>query len=565
MKFTKLLVICALGFSISCQPPEDRPNIIIVMCDDSGYSDLGCYGSEIQTPNIDKLANMGLRFVNFYNNGRCSPTRASLMTGNGSGKVGFAAGTLGGYQREMNIPSYRARLPYEVPTIAELMRKAGYTTMMVGKWHLGGSILEGNQQQQKRWKNTHSGWELTQDEMEADFHALPLQRGFDKYFGILEGENNHFITSEDHSTYLEGNEPAKLSFDQTYSMNCVVNKNSPATYKNCEGEISKAFYATDGETDRAIEMIREEHNSKDPFFLYLAYRAPHLPLQAPDELVQKYMSNYKNFPEVEENRVKGLVREGVFPEKAEYKHSYKKGQELKESVHKELQMRYALHAAMMEVIDNNMGKLLMSLEEEGELDNTLIFFFSDNGAASHVGQMMNSPYRGCKALMWEGGVKSHCIAYWKDVIEPNTINESLVWVGDLLPTCVEIAGETYPEEFRGRKTSPIDGINILQALEGKEIPRREYLFSNDKGQQGVIYQGKWKLLIEPGWYLQTAEVPGIKYELYDLENDPAETEDISSSNPELIEKLSEAAKQWQSECGIIDYGEILQMNAGIAR
>jgi len=178
---------------------------------------------------------------------------------------------------------------------------------------------------------------------------------------------------------------------------------------------------------------------------------------------------------------------------------------------------------------------------------------------------MNSPYRGCKALMWEGGVKSYCIAYWKDVIEPNTINESLVWVGDLLPTCMEIAGETYPEEFRDVgiiwSTGEYSYRKFKDALNEKNIN----ISTNDKGQQGVIYQEKWKLLIEPGWYLQTAKVPGINYELYDLENDPAETEDISSSHPELIEKLSKAAKQWQSECGIIDYGEILQMNAGIAK
>lgn len=565
MKFTKLLLICALGFFISCQQTKDRPNIIIVMVDDSGYSDLGSYGGEIDTPNLDELASKGLRFANFYNNGRCSPTRASLMTGLASGKVGFAAGTLGGYSRETKIPSYRARLPNEVPTIAELMRETGYRTMMVGKWHLGGSILEGDLQQQKQWKNTHPGWELTQDEIEADFNALPMQRGFDKYFGILEGENNHFLTPDDRSSYLEGNDAAQLPFDRTYSMNCVVKKNGPASYKNCEGERASAFYATDGETDRAIEMIREEQNSKDPFFLYLAYRAPHLPLQAPDELVQKYMSHYENLSKAEENRVEGLVREGLFPEGAGYEQSYKQGRELDEAVQKELQKRYALHAAMMEVIDQNMGKLVKALEEEGKLDNTLIFYFSDNGAASHAGQMMNSPYRGCKALMYEGGVKSHCIAYWKDVIEPNTLNNSVLWVGDLLPTCLDIAGGTYPEEFRGRPTSPVDGINILPALEGVEMPPREYLFSNDKGQQGVTYQGKWKLLIEPGWYMHTSKVAGTQYELYDLAYDPAETEDVSAQNPELVEKLSKAATQWQRESGIIDYGQILEMNSGISR
>lgn len=290
IKIGSIPFLAALLF-VQCSKEETKtkqPNVMLIMVDDMGYSDLGCYGGEIETPNLDKLAKEGMRFANFYNNGRCSPTRASLMTGHDSGDVGFGAGTLGGYDHEMKIPAYRARLPYHIPTIAELMKEAGYSTMMVGKWHLGGSLLIGNNAQQEKWKNNHPRWKLTKEEIEADYNALPMQRGFEKYFGILEAENNCFLTPEDESIYLEGNDKAQLSFEKTYAMTCVVKKNGQKHYKTCENKEAKAFYATDGETDRAIEMIKE-HKSGNPFFLYLAYRAPHLPLQAPHELVEKYV------------------------------------------------------------------------------------------------------------------------------------------------------------------------------------------------------------------------------------------------------------------------------------
>ncbi len=556
MKVRNLFLAVLVLLSINCLADKKRPNIIIVMTDDSGYSDLGCYGGEIETPKLPRLAKQGMRFVNFYTNGRCSPSRASLLTGHASGDVGFGAGTLGGWQREIKMPAYRARLPYHIPTIAELMKEVGYRTMMVGKWHLGGSLMESEIGLQMRWKKQHPGWELTREEIEADYNALPVQRGFEKYFGILEGENNCFITPDDNSTYLEGNKKARLSFDKNYAMTCMANSNSPSHYKNCENKKAKAFYATDGETDRAIEMIRED-NSGNPFFLYLAYRVPHLPLQAPHELVEKYMTYYENMSEVEKNRVDGLVREGLFPDSASYKANFSN---VKAS--KQLQKRYALHAAMTEMVDINMGRLIQTLEDEGELDNTIIFYFSDNGAASHAGDMMNTPYKGCKALLWEGGVKTHCIAYWHGVTEPGSVNNTIAWVGDLLPTCLDIVGNPYPKEFRGEKLSPLDGRSILSVLNGEEMAPPEYLLSNDKGQQGVIYKGKWKLLIEPGWYLQTSAEDGVNYELYDLEKDPAETVDLSQKHPGLVDQLSKVAEKWQSDCGIIDYGEILKIRPG---
>ncbi|WDE97691.1 sulfatase-like hydrolase/transferase [Lentisphaera profundi] len=558
-KLTWLLAALLLNSTVYS---ASKPNIIIIMSDDSGYTDLGCYGGEIDTPNLDKMASNGLRFKNFYNNGRCSPTRASLMTGRDSAHAGFAAGTLGGWNREMKQPSYRARMPYTLPTIAELMKQSGYTTMMTGKWHLGGSLLKLNPGSQAWWKQTHPGWELTEEEIEADFNALPAQRGFDKFFGLIEGETHLFMTPEDKHEYLEGNQHTKLKYEQTYKMHCYYDDEQRYPYTANHGKTSKAFYATDGMTDRAIEMIEEALEDKSkPFFMYMAYRAPHLPIQAPQELVDKYLSRYDDLAKVEIDRVKGLAKQGLWDSNNKYRKHFSACRKAPEKYH----LRAAIHAAMIEKIDQNVGKIIASLKKTGAFDNTLILYFSDNGAASHLGQLMNTPYFGCKALLYEGGTKTHCIAQWPKVIKKGSITESTGWVGDLLPTFLDIAGATYPKEFRGVATSPLDGRSILPILEGKTMSPPEYLFANDKGQQSVIFKGRWKLLIEPGWYVLTNKKPGISYELYDLQEDPAERINLANKQPEIVDQLRKVCAQWQQDNGILDYGELLKTRPNFSK
>lgn len=537
-----------------------RPNIVVILTDDSGYTDLGCYGGEIDTPNIDKLARNGLRFRTFYTNARCSPTRASLMTGRDSAYAGFAAGTLGGGRREMKLPPYRARMPYNLPTIAELLKAAGYRTMMAGKWHLGGSLAKNSPASQKAWERIHAGWELTPDEMDADFNALPAQRGFDEFFGLIEGETEHFFTPSDRHQYLEGNAPATLPYDRVYTM-CCIPKSANKEHSN-NGKTSPAFYDADGITDRAIGMIKNAATDKDtPFFIYLAYRAPHAPMEAPQSLVDKYLPRYADLGKVEGNRVAGLIRENLFPGGAPYRAAFqqKPGAPAKESS-KISPLKLAVHAAMLETVDINVGRLMETLDETGRLGNTLVFYLSDNGAAPGSGELLNKPYAGAKALLWEGGAKTHCIASWPGVIKPGTITDTIGWVGDFLPTCLAVAGGTYPAEFRGARTAPPDGRNLLPALKGEEMPPPEYLFFNDRGQQGVVCKGRWKLLIEPGWYQQTSKAEGIAYELYDLVNDPAETENLAGQFPELVQKLAAECAAWQQRCGIVDYAEILTLN-----
>ena len=353
-----------------------RPNVIVIMTDDSGYTDLGCYGGEIDTPHLDSLAQQGMRFKNFYNEGRCSPTRATLMTGHDAADVGFGAGTLGGHPT-INNPGYFGIMPYTVPTVAELMRDAGYETLMVGKWHLGGTHdIKTNKYAQRHWKtHRHPDRELTEEAMEDEYNALPSERGFNQYFGLVSGESHLFYTEDDgwQHRIMEGNKPAgKLPMTGTYTMNCLWEKGKEQSkrypYTTNHGKTAPAYYATDGITDRAIRMIKETNDAGDqPYFLYVAHRAPHLPLQAPQELVDKYMSRYENFSKVEADRAAGVVREKLFPKDAAFRSEFGPGREIPAERKQELQLKYALHAAMMEKIDENVGKLVAALKGDGRV------------------------------------------------------------------------------------------------------------------------------------------------------------------------------------------------------
>jgi arylsulfatase len=403
------------------------------------------------------------------------------------------------------------------------------------------------------WKQYHEGWELTEEEMEQDFLALPLQRGFDEYFGLYGAQNSLFFVPGQTHPIMEGNEPARLNYDREYSMHCI-SKRTDLNYNVNHGKTGRAFYATDGITDRAIEMIREASGGdKPPFLLYVAHRAPHKPLQAPDELVQKYLKKYEDLEAIGKGRVERLAEEQLYPAGQDYRKAWlPEDQEF-------LRLQLAVHSAMVEKIDENVGRLMEVLEETGELEDTLVLYFSDNGSAAHTMGVMNAPYHGVKALMWEGGTKSHFIAVWPGKIKPGTISHEQVWVGDLLPTFLELAGVEYPNTFRGRKTEGLDGRSMLPVLEGKSRPPAEMLFFNDKGQQAVIFQGRWKLLIEPGWYLQTRDEPGIAYELYDLQADPAETKNLAESKPEMVQRLAAACDKWKTECGIVDYAKLIKL------
>ncbi len=532
---------------------DQRPNIVVIMTDDSGFSDIGCFGGEIDTPNLDKLATQGIRLNNFYNNGRCSPTRASLLTGLDCGKVGFGGGVVGDWSREMPYQAHRGRLPYDTPLISELMKEAGYKTLMSGKWHMGGSLMKFSKGAQKTWQQYHPGWKLTEEEMEQDFLALPKQRGFDEYFGLYGAQDSMFWVPGQKHPIMEGNDFADLNYDREYTMHCWSPRKD-MNYNVNHGKVGKAFYDTDGVTDRAIEMIQDASGPEaDPFFLYVAYRAPHKPLQAPEELVQKYLKKYENIRDVETARVTKLKAQGIIPHDLEYKPVWIKPPE------EDFRLQMALHGAMMEVVDQNVGRLMDTLRATGELDNTLVMFLSDNGSAAHLNGIFNTPYQGVKALLWEGGTRTHFIASWPGKIEPGSFSREQAWVGDIVPTCLKLAGTEYPKEFRGKVTEELPGRDLMPVLMGEKRAPAKAIFFNDKGQQSVIYQGRWKLLIEAGWYLETREKEGIAYELYDIKNDPTEMKNLANENPELVQKLAKMCEEWIIENEITDYAELIKL------
>jgi len=540
--------------------PASKPNIVLIMTDDSGYADLGCYGGEIDTPNLDRLGRNGMRFRSFYTNARCSPTRASLLTGLAGGKVGFGAGQLGGWHKERKVPAYRGRLPYEIPTIPELLQPAGYRTLMVGKWHLGGSLMKTGMHCKEEWKQRHPGWELTQEEVDADFNALPPQRGFQEYFGFLAADADLFIVpdeayegrrriTESNNPYMHNNEPAKIKAGTVFDMRCFIDEPYRQKGHPLDGKTGLAWHSGDGMTDRAIDMIQRSVQDETPFFLYLAYQEPHTPLQAPAELVEKYRPRYADFSAVEQARFDGLVREGLIDPSTPFRRG-ELADMWRESV--------ILHAAMMEKMDANIGRVIQTLETLGELDNTLIFYLSDNGARAEVAPLLNKPYRGAKALLWEGGQKVACIAHWPQKIKPGALTDTMGWVGDFLPTVLEVAGVSYPENFRGRQLDGPDGRSLLPALLGEEMGGPEFLLTSDQRQLAVIQKGRWKLLINPGWtdYPAVNKPDPARYELYDLSADPAETVNLADKNPEKVVELETVILRLQAEQGMMCYFEL---------
>ncbi|WP_143873681.1 sulfatase-like hydrolase/transferase [Catenovulum sediminis] len=547
--------------SFSSSAADAKPNILIILSDDAGYTDLGSFGGEIDTPHLDQLAKQGMRFSHFYSNARCSPTRASLLTGVDAAHVGFGGGVVGDWVREFPFPAHRGRMPYEQPLISEILGSNGYQTLMVGKWHLGGSYIKNNPKgMSDYWKKTHPGMELTEEEMEQDYLALPPQRGFQKSFVFHGAQGNLFFTPGDNHNYFEDNQKAKLEYNYNYKMHCYTNNAfNKKRYGGCHGKSGKTFYATDGMTDRAIEMIHEASKKTEPFFMYAAYRAPHKPLQAPEDLVQKYLKRYSDLQKIADDRHKGLVAAGIFPKGVERaNNNYLWTKQEKEKIEK-FRLQAALHAAMMEKIDENVGKLIQGLKDSGEYENTLVMYFSDNGAAAHIGDLMNAPYKGVKALLWEGGARAHAIAAWPGVIPANTISDDVVWVGDIVPTVLEITDIQFPEKFRNKTPRKPDGRSVVKTLKGKKMAPPEAIFFNDKGQQSVIYQGRWKLLIEPGWYLQTLAKPGIVHELYDLQNDPGETNNLVDKKTELVKKLEAMCKKWKAENKIVEYAKRIEI------
>ncbi len=459
----------------------DRPNIVLIMADDLGFSDLGCYGSEIETPNLDALASQGLRFTQFYNTAKCHSSRVSLLTGLYCDQAGSES------------------LKYGA-TIAQVMGKAGYFTAMSGKWHLS---------------------------------KQPTDFGFQRYWGHLSGACNFF--KGDNTFRLNGKE-----------------------WKVPETLNGRPFYTTHAITDFALEFLDEATGGKDPFLLYVAYNAPHYPLHAPEEAVKKYDGKYdEGWDVLRKRRYEKQVKTSLFPKNWDLspRPDHIPAWDSLSGSEKEWEAdRMEVFAAMVDLLDQNIGRIIKSLEKKGILDDTLFLFCSDNGACpfertrgrnlkpwnpesywtydaswAHVG---NTPFRLYKQNQHEGGISSPMIAHWPKGLKvaPGSVTTQPGHLIDFMATFIDVGQATYPDQLDGRVIDPLQGKSLLPILQGKQRQGHDQLYFHF-GTDRALRQGPWKLV--------SAKLG--RWELYNIDHDRTELNDLSSRHPEKVEAM---AKEW---------------------
>ena len=531
------------------------PNIILIMGDDMGYSDLGCYGGEINTPYLDKLAANGLRFTQFYNTARCCPTRASLLTGLYPQQAG-----VGHMMGDRGTPAFKGDLSNQAVTIAEVLKGAGYSTYMSGKWHVTPYIVENPDK--KNW---------------------PRQRGFDRFFGMISGAGSLY-------------DPRSLAKDNEY----VAPRED--------------FYCTTDFTNYALQCI-EEHQSENPFFVYLSYTAAHWPMHAPADAIAKYKGKYdQGWDAIRAARYARMKSMDLV--KPEWELSPRDSFALawEEDVpDREWEIaNMEVYAAMVELMDAGIGRVVEALEAKGILENTLIFFLQDNGACAEELQWVkaqpaeadlqpmapgelqtlmiptitrdgkpvkvmkaampgppesytaygldwanasNTPFREYKHWVHEGGISSPLIVHWPAGIQAKGVFRSepshLI---DIMATCVDVAGANYPESYHGQNIQPMEGKSLVPAFTNQSLAR-EAIYWEHEGNRAVR-MGKWKLISKASkkhsfvWD-KTDELALRHWELFDMEKDRTEMHDLASEQPDLVKQMAEMWLAWGKRTGVV--------------
>ena len=553
-KYCTLFIVTSLGSLIALSSNAQshttlnkKPNIIVILSDDMGFSDIGSYGSEINTPNIDKLANNGVRFSHFYNTARCSPSRASLLTGLYPHQAGMGHLSTENFTEE----GYVDDLSKHAVTMAEVFKSAGYATYMTGKWHIAKDIVN---------KNDISNW--------------PIQRGFQRYFGTLNGSGSFY-------------DPGTLVSNNTYI--------AP----------SDNFYYTNAITDTAVKFINE-HKTPNPFFFYIAYTSAHWPLHAPEKEVQKYKGVYdKGWDAIRTARFNKLQKLGIITKEAVLTERGVRIPAWENAPMKDWQVRkMEVYAAMIDIMDQGIGKIISTLEQKGILDNTVIFYMHDNGGCAEpldsdqpeiamtseqkqihpfakdsvfVGKkpiytregqfirsgmgvmpgpantwvtygmewanVSNTPFKMYKHWIHEGGIASPLIVYWpKGIKQKGAIRNQDAHLIDIMATCVDIAGISYPKMYNGNTIQPLEGKSLVGAFNNLPI-QRDFIFWEHEGNR-AIKAGPWKLVSKTEKNKVFTEKDQNAWELYNLETDPSETKDLAS---QYISKVKELALMWEKE------------------
>ena len=518
-----------------------KPNIIVMMVDDLGYSDLGCYGGEISTPNIDSLGYNGLRFTQMYNGARCCPSRAALLTGLHPHQAG-----IGQMTADLGTPAYQGYLREGCVTIAEVMKTAGYRTMISGKWHVSGS-----------WDNRNRADWILGDKK----HPLPKQRGFDRSFGLLNAADSFWNPK---SLILED---VLIDVETT------------------------DFHMTDAIGDHAVNQIEESVEMDMPFFQYVAFTAPHWPLHAwEDDIVKyegKYMAGYDAIRTSRHEQQKGL---GVVDDKWVISPKDSDTPDWDDVQNKEYEdIRMATYCAMIEQVDRTVGRIIDTLKAKGEFDNTVIMFLSDNGGCAELFQedtdwpdasqwessttlegepvrvgdipelrpgpdttfqavelpwanVSDAPFRLFKRWVHEGGISTPFIVHWPDQIEKSNILNNPMHIIDISATCYEIAGAQYPKEHRDTEITPLEGESFLPALQGREMNRESPITVEHEGNRGIRI-GDWKLVGE--W-----DKP---WELYNITDDRTEQNDLIDGEKDRAKAFEKAYFEWADRAEVLPW------------
>jgi len=518
-----------------------KPNIIVIMVDDLGYSDLGCYGGEISTPNIDALGYNGLRFTQMYNGARCCPSRAALLTGLHPHQAG-----IGQLTADLGVPSYQGYLREGCVTISEVMKTAGYRTMISGKWHVASS-----------WDaRDRDNWVLGDKK-----HPMPKQRGFDRSFGILNAAESYW-------------NPKSLILEDVLI--------------DVETE---DFHLTDAIADHAVDQIDESVALGMPFFQYVAFSAPHWPLHArEDDIVKyegKYMAGYDDTRTSRHEQQKGL---GVVDDKWDISPRDSDSPDWKDVRNKEYEdIRMATYAAMVEQVDRGVGRIIDTLKAKGEFDNTVIMFLSDNGGCAELFQedgdwpdpslweteltlqgervragdipelrpgpdttfqavelpwanVSDTPFRLFKRWIHEGGISTPFIVHWPDQIAKANILNNPMHIIDISATCYEIAGAQYPKEHHDTEITPLEGESFLGALQGKELSRETPITIEHEGNRGIRI-GDWKLVAE--W--------NKPWELYNISDDRTEQNDLIDGEKDRAKAFEKLYFEWAERAEVLPW------------
>ena len=551
MKSLSRFLSCAFVLWAGALVAQEKPNIIVIMSDDMGYSDIGCYGSEIQTPHLDQLASGGVRFTQFYNTARCCPTRAALLTGLYSHQAG-----IGWMMSDNGHAGYRGDLNRRCVTLAEALKPAGYRTYISGKWHVTKHIKP-----------------------EGPKHNWPLQRGFDRFYGTIHGAGSFY-------------DPNTLTRDNT-----MISPYADPEYQ------PETFYYTDAINDHAVRFVREHDREHEeaPFFLYVSHTAAHWPMHALEKDIAKYKGVYdEGYAVIRQKRFEKMKALGVIAADAELSPA---SGSWEDAEHKEWEIRnMEVYAAMVDNMDQGIGRLVTALKETDRFENTLILFLQDNGgcaeaygrrpkklddgswparaskptleplaadylqphmqprqtrdgwpvltgpgvmpgpADTYIGygrewaNVSNTPFREYKHWEHEGGISSPLIAHWPAGIQRRgDIEHQVGHLIDIMATCVDLGEASYPEKVDGERIQPMEGVSLKPAMQGKPLVREQPLFWEHEGNR-AIREGDWKLVSKLSG--------GNAWELYNMATDRSELHDQAEAQPERVQAMAAKWHMW---------------------